>query len=71
MGDMRVRDVLEVTMRMLGRMQITVDEVDRIGIPARDAIHNMHMCVDTIDREAVRQAEEPEIEEPAEDEQEQ
>ena len=77
MGDnpMRVRDVLEVTMRMLGRMQITVDEVDRIGIPARDAIHNMQMCVDAIDREKARQAEEPEIEivgeEPAEEEQEQ
>ena len=73
MGDnpMRVRDVLEVTMRMLGRMQITVDEVDRIGIPARDAIRNMQMCVDAIDREAARKAEEPEIElvgeEPAED----
>lgn len=73
MGDnpMRVRDVLEVTMRMLGRMQITVDEVDRIGIPARDAIQNMQMCVDAIDREAARKAEEPEIElvgeEPAED----
>lgn len=73
MGDnpMRVRDVLEVTMRMLGRMQITVDEVDRIGIPVRDAIQNMQMCVDAIDREAARKAEEPEIElvgeEPAED----
>lgn len=73
MGDnpMRVRDVLEVTMRMLGRMQITVDEVDRIGIPSRDAIRNMQMCVDAIDREAARKAEEPEIElvgeEPAED----
>ena len=80
MGDnpMRVRDVLEVTMRMLGRMQITVDEVDRIGIPARDAIQNMQMCVDAIDREAAQKAEEPEIElfgmdpaEPAEEEQEQ
>ena len=80
MGDnpMRVRDVLEVTMRMLGRMQITVDEVDRIGIPARDAIQNMQMCVDAIDREAARKAEEPEEpeleivgEEPAEEEQEQ
>ena len=68
---MRVRDVLEVTMRMMGRVQITVDEVDRIGIPVRDAIHNMKMCVEAIDREAARQAEEPEIEEPAEDEQEQ
>ena len=77
MGDnpMRVRDVLEVTMRMLGRMQITVDEVDRIGIPARDAIQNMQMCVDAIDREAAQKAEEPELEivgeEPAEEEQEQ
>ena len=80
MGDnpMRVRDVLEVTMRMLGRMQITVDEVDRIGIPARDAIQNIQMCVDAIDREAAQQAEEPEEpeleivgEELAEEEQEQ
>lgn len=62
MGEMRVRDVLDVTMRMLGRVQITVDEVDRIGIPVRDAIHNMKMCVEAIDRDEAEQAEEPEIE---------
>ena len=73
---MRVRDVLEVTVRMLERVQITVDEVDRIGIPVRDAVHNMKMCVEAIDRDEAAQAEEPEIEffggdekveEPAED----
>lgn len=59
---MRVRDVLEVTVRMLERVQITVDEVDRIGIPVRDAVHNMKMCVEAIDRDEAEQAEEPVVE---------
>lgn len=71
MGEMRVRDVLEVTNRMLERVQVPVGMINQVGIPIRDAVHNIQMCIDAIDREAKTQAEEPEIEEPAEDEQEQ
>lgn len=71
MGEMRVRDVLEVTNRMLERVQIPVGMINQVGIQIRDAVHNIQMCIDAIDREAKTQAEEPEIEEQAEDEQEQ
>lgn len=71
MGEMRVRDVLEVTNRMLERVQVPVGMINQVGIPIRDAVHNIQMCIDAIDREAKTQAEEPEIEEPAKDEQEQ
>lgn len=71
MGEMRVRDVLEVTNRMLERVQVPVGMINQVGIPIRDAVHNIQMCIDAIDREAETQAEKPEIEEPAEDEQEQ
>lgn len=71
MGEMRVRDVLEVTNRMLERVQVPVGMINQVGIPIRDAVHNIRMCIDAIDREAETQAKEPEIEEPAEDEQEQ
>lgn len=73
MGEMTVRDVLEVTMRQLERVQVPVGMIDQVGIPIRDAIHNMKMCVEAIDRDAAKQAEEPEIEifggEPAEENQ--
>lgn len=71
MGEMRVRDVLEVTNRMLERVQVPVGMINQVGIPIRDAVHNIQMCIDAIDRDEAEQAEEPEIEEPAEDEQEQ
>lgn len=71
MGEMRVRDVLEVTNRMLERVQVPVGMINQVGIPIRDAVHNIQMCIDAIDREETKQAEEPETGEPAEDEQEQ
>jgi len=72
MGEFTVRDVLEVTMRQLNRVMVPVEMINQVGIPIRDAVHNMQMCVEAIDREAAKQAEEPVIvgEEPAEENQE-
>ena len=70
MGEtMTVRDVIEITRRELSRVMIPAELVKEIGIPVNNALHNLKMCMEAIDSEMAQQAEEPEIEEPAEDEQ--
>ena len=61
MGEFTVRDVLEVTMRQLNRVMVPVEMINQVGIPIRDAVHNMQMCVEAIDREAAKQAEEQDM----------
>lgn len=65
MGEtMTVRDVIDVTKRELSRVMIPAELVKEIGIPVSNALHNLKMCLEAIDREmaAAQPAEEPVIE---------
>lgn len=62
---MTVREVIEVTIRELSRVMIPANMVREIGVPVSNAIHNLEMCRDAIDREmaqAAPAADEPVIE---------
>ena len=62
MGEtMTVRDVIEVTRRELSQVMIPAALVKEIGIPVSNALHNLEMCLEAIDREMAK-AEEPVIE---------
>ena len=65
MGDPTVRDVIEMTISDLKQIRVPAEFLDEIGLPLRNALHNLKQCVDAIDREmaqAAPAAEEPVIE---------
>lgn len=42
---MTVREVISVTMKLLGEIQVPVAFIRQIGIPINDAINNLQMCI--------------------------
>ena len=61
MAEPTVRDVIEMTINDLKQIRVPAEELDEIGLPVRNALHNLKMCRDAIDREMAQAA-------PAEDE---
>lgn len=51
---MTTTEVLNITVNILGKIAIPVALVDDIGIPIRNAIKNILMVVDALEKEEVK-----------------
>ena len=59
---MTLKEVLETTIDILGGISIPAGLVDQVGIPIRNAMNNLTLCVQAISREnAEEKPEEGEI----------
>lgn len=66
---MTIRQVLEITVGLLEGIEVPMKQMEKIGQPVMNAIHNLQMCIqasamaEAQAREQAETAEEPEAEE--------
>lgn len=63
---MTIKDVLVDVMGILGRVKVSIDQMEEIGAPISRAISGIRICVDSIEKaeaNAAKQEESPEDEE--------
>ena len=67
-GNYTIKQVIEITANILKGIKVSVDQMDEIGKPIYDAVHNLQAVINAIEMNEQQQAEaENEEQEDAED----
>lgn len=64
---MTIKDVLVDVMGILGRVKVSIDQMEEIGMPISRAISGIRICVDSIEKVEANAGMETQEEDPQED----
>lgn len=65
--ELTIKDVLVDVMGILGKVKVSIEQLEEIGMPIRRAISGIRICVDSIEKAEANAGMETQEEDPQED----